>query len=311
MAEEPDPSRLRRAYDLLETQPKEALPELEALAAGGSVWAHIYLGTMFARGMGVEIDDARAESHFSKACASGLNEGCYQLGLFYYARGEHRKAQSAFHKAAVQGCSPAAEPDLPRLQRAYDLRKTQPKKALAELEALVARGSIGAHVCLGEMFAQGMSVQIDEARAESHFLEACASGVNEGCYQLGLFYYRNRKHQKAHSAFLKAAAQGFLPATYWLGRVIENIPDYPDRERVAISLFEQAAERGHVQAQIRMSRMLLRGGPGKRNILKWVRFFPKFVANTFSVAFADEFDPRGRGREGPPFGHKSRKTRKS
>jgi TPR repeat protein len=184
------------------------------------------------------------------------------------------------------------EPDLLRLQKAYGLLKKQPKEALSELNALAAEGSALAHVYLGLMFSSRNGVEADDTEAEAHFLKAYASGLNEGCYQLGLFYYRKNEYRKAESAFYKGAAQGYLPAIYWLGRVIEKIPEYPDREQVANALFDQAATLGHIDAIVTMGRLY--GREGKRNTWKRIKLILKFLRHGLAVVFRGPFDPRAR-----------------
>lgn len=60
------------------------------------------LGTMYARGQGVEKNDMRATALFAKACNGGSAQGCYQMGAQTFNTGGSRAAAMAaiyFRKA--------------------------------------------------------------------------------------------------------------------------------------------------------------------------------------------------------------------
>jgi TPR repeat protein len=96
----------------------KARTELQELAERGSVWNHIFRGRIFSCGLGTGVDASRAENHFRKAYAAGLDEGLYQPGRFYLDNRDHDKAEEIFSA----GVSPDYPPAPYWLAKGYEVR---------------------------------------------------------------------------------------------------------------------------------------------------------------------------------------------
>ncbi len=74
----------------------------------------VILGWMYARGIGVAQDDAKAVSLFQQACDAGKLLGCSNLGVMYTrGRGvaqDDAKAVSLFRQACEMGLESACTP---------------------------------------------------------------------------------------------------------------------------------------------------------------------------------------------------------
>ena len=106
--EEPDFERVSKAYELLQRQPGPAvITELIALAERGSLMSMIYLGWIYKRGLGAEIDPAQSEYWYSRAIAGGSTLAIYHLGHLYLDSLDYVKAADVFEKGASINYPPA------------------------------------------------------------------------------------------------------------------------------------------------------------------------------------------------------------
>jgi TPR repeat protein len=72
----------------------------------------------------------------------------------------------------------ADEPDLDRLRSAYALQSSDPKRALAEFQALADIGSVMSLNYIAYIFEIGRGVPRDLAKAEEYYQRAC-----NGCFK--------------------------------------------------------------------------------------------------------------------------------
>jgi len=101
--------RLLAAYENLEAGRYDAArAEFEALGALGEHQALLYLGSMYERGLGVEIDQAAAAAFYGTSCAAGNTKSCFFLGLLKFRNGDFEGALGPYRIAADAGHPAAA-----------------------------------------------------------------------------------------------------------------------------------------------------------------------------------------------------------
>jgi len=80
-----------------------SLGNLESLAASGNGDANYELGLRYYRGIGVEVDYAKAKGYLEAAVNGGCNAASYYLGMIYYngkgVETNHAKAKEYFEKS--------------------------------------------------------------------------------------------------------------------------------------------------------------------------------------------------------------------
>jgi TPR repeat protein len=113
--DEPDLEQLHRAYQSLASNPKEAVFELQELAAQGSTLSMLYLGHAHQNGIGGPVDLSKAEEFYRRAAERGSLPSSYQLGRMYFDTEKYLQAKDAFEI----GAEGAYMPSLQMLGRMY------------------------------------------------------------------------------------------------------------------------------------------------------------------------------------------------
>jgi len=97
------------AYDLLEAgRYDEAYAQFSKLADAGDGWASMYLGWMMEKGLGRQVDAAKAERFYLNAYEHGVSEAQYYLGCLYRSLKRYRDAFHHLEQAASRGHPSAA-----------------------------------------------------------------------------------------------------------------------------------------------------------------------------------------------------------
>ena len=104
---EPDLELLRRAHGLLESDSKQALMDLKALADRGSLMSMLYIANAYSKGKGTAVDMQQAESWYRRAMNAGSVLGSYELGRIHYERKDYSKAEESFNVGAGQNYAPS------------------------------------------------------------------------------------------------------------------------------------------------------------------------------------------------------------
>jgi TPR repeat protein len=99
---------LEDAIHLRKSDIIKSISDLSLLADKNSKVALFVLGDIFLYGRhGIEVDRAKGEALFLRACELGSLEASYRLGRYYQSTGRHIEAVRAFQRAADGGFSPA------------------------------------------------------------------------------------------------------------------------------------------------------------------------------------------------------------
>ena len=150
------------------------------------------LGLIYADGLGVPPNLAKALRYFSRGCDGNSPMGCVGLGILYdEARGvveDHEKARMLYKK----GCDAGLSRGCARLgalharglggARDFDIARDLFEQSCAEKDRLGC-------LSLGVLYEIGQGVTQNFQRAKEHFRQACLMGNQAGCAKLDTFPY--------------------------------------------------------------------------------------------------------------------------
>lgn len=139
---------MRRAFHLLETDPRPALNELRALADKGSLTSALNLGHYFASGRYVAKNLVEAEKWYRLAADQGPIRYTHYLGRFYLESDQRVKAIRALRTAVDQGYVPSMIVLAHTLSRGSEFERDH-VEARRLLEMARRAGSLPATVFLG------------------------------------------------------------------------------------------------------------------------------------------------------------------
>jgi TPR repeat protein len=199
--------------------PANPVDSLQVLAGQGKADAQFDLGFAYAKGQGVQRDDAIARHWFELAAAQGVAKAQYWMGaMLERGRGGPRSYADAmqwYRRAAEQGFSPA-------------------------------------EVALGRFYGRGLGVARDPQQRTDWYRRAAEHGNPVGEWALGNFYQFGNGMDKDISAarqwYLRAADRGFVPAKIRLGLMSEHGNGVPQDYADAFRWFRQAADAGNPEA---------------------------------------------------------------
>ncbi|MFN3960379.1 MAG: tetratricopeptide repeat protein [Parvularculaceae bacterium] len=207
-----------------------ALALAEPLAAQGDIGAHVALGRIYERGLGVRPNIGLALEHYSAAATQGSADAQLALGRLAYEGGgvypDYERAAGWFRLAA-------------------------------------AKGDARAEVRLGRMFADGKGVRQDSVAAVNHFARAAAKNNADGLFYLGLANLRGdgvpQSYQRAATYFEGASSKSHAEAAYHLALMHDStVLGRPDAAEAA-RLMRLAAEGGYAPAFAAMGLIVHRG----------------------------------------------------
>lgn len=207
-----------------------ALKEANELAAKNDPQAITLIAELYANGLGVGRDDAKAAQMYQRAADLGDPQAMFALAIFkFMGRGgppDHAAGVKLFESAARAG----------NLFAAYNL---------------------------GLLYLQGQDVTKDMKRAAELLQTAARGGVPEAQYALATLYKEGQGVPKdgKHAAQLmqQAAAAGNLDAMVEFGIAQFNGTDTPRNQTAAVQMLTSAARRGSPIAQNRLARILSTG----------------------------------------------------
>jgi TPR repeat protein len=157
------------------------------------------------------------------------------------------------------------EPDLAygAYQRGYFLT------AFSEAMKRADKGDSRAMTLIAEIYANGLGVSLDEAKAVRWYKLAAARGDRDALFALGIFHMTRRGglHDRAEAAklFDAAAKLGSAPAAYDLGLLYLEGHQFQQDFCHAADLFKIAAREGNAEAQYALA-TLYKDGKCERNL---------------------------------------------
>ncbi|KAK7865236.1 hypothetical protein R5R35_012363 [Gryllus longicercus] len=264
----------------------------EELAAVGVADAHMGLGFLYATGISVPVNQARALVYYTFGALGGNTWAQMALGyrywtgvtvsmsceraLDYYRKVANKVAEevSLSGGQAVQRVRLLDEFENPGYSSGYfdnDL--------LEYYQLLAEKGDVQAQVGLGQLHYQGgRGVQQDHQKALHYFLQAADAGNAVAMAFLGKIYLEGsdivkQDNDTAYKYFKKAAdlqnpvGQSGLGLMYLYGKGVDK--DYGK----AFKYFTQAADHGWVDGQLQLGNMYFRGLGVQRDYKMAIKYF--------------------------------------
>ncbi len=144
---------------------------------------------------------------------------------------------------------PAADGDKAYAAYQLGLYREAMQEAQARLKANPKDGA--AYTLIGELYAKGLGIKPDGAKAVQNYQKAADLGDAQGQYALAMLKLEGQgtpKDQPAAKTLLEASAPKVPAAAYALGLMLLT-DGKPDSDRRAVTLFQDAALRGDADAQ--------------------------------------------------------------
>jgi len=189
------------------------------------------------------------------------------------------------------------EPGADALRRAYELLKTNPKKAVNELEALADRGSLMSIWYLADAYYSGRYFAKDMNGAKKWYRRAEESGASYGSHMLGSVCYKIEEFPEALSAFSRGAANGYAPSIYRLGMMYKDGKGTSVDLNESRRLLESAVAKGHLFAKRDLGTLYISGKMGIQAIPKGFLMIVSLFFDMIVITFRErntisEFDER-------------------
>ena len=235
------------------------------------------MGRLYADGIGVEKDPAKAFSMFQKAARSGNDMARLYVGYALLTGAgttvDVDKARYWLREAADAGHVDA----LVQLARSYRKPLADPPD-LAQAEALykeaAEKGSIEALVSLGYMCVDSELGDRDVGRATEYFRQAAELGSPVAQTALGFLYLADQRYAAARKWFDRAAATNYAEAFAGLGRIYQHGLGVTANRSRAFQTYSQGAALGDVESQLMLASMQLEAPTTQANTeaaLHWLR----------------------------------------
>jgi TPR repeat protein len=162
-----DPMRLRKAYELWDTDPARAFAEFISLGESGSVWSMEQVATALESGLGTSVDQARAEEWYRRAFERGSDLGLLRASYLAFTRGATEEARNILN-VGVDRRLTAAMRYLAEIELQFATREDERQRARKLFEQAIELGDVMARV------------KFARARAYGYFgLMAIPAGIRE------------------------------------------------------------------------------------------------------------------------------------
>ena len=201
-----------------------ALKPCEDEASKGSLTAQRTLGIIYERGLGVDVDYARAIDHYRIASDGNDAFAQYRLGAMYAAgtgvKRDDRQAADWYRRAADQGQMDALVALANALDRGQGVRKDR-NESMKLYQRAADLGDARAQYRVGVAYASGDVLPRDEAKALDLLQKSANQGNADAQFKLGEMYAKGQGVAKSDTTarrwYEKAAAQGHQGARKALG----------------------------------------------------------------------------------------------
>jgi hypothetical protein len=170
------------------------------------------------------------------------------------------------------------EPDLDELRTAYALLATNGSVARSKLETLADRGSILSMWYLADAYSSGRFFAKDLEKAKTWYIRAEANGWIPASYNLGREYYELNDYNSAFEAFSRGAAKNYVPAVYRLAMMYHDGLGTTKDINQCRNLLNIAVSKGHLFAKRDLAGLYIKGS-------LWVLKIPYGVWMLTSLAF--------------------------
>jgi uncharacterized protein len=247
----------------------------EAAANDGEIKARRRLAEMHERGEGVPVTYREAAYHYRLAALGGDNEALARLCSFYL---QGKGVSQDYERASMWLTMLAKRGRAGALVTLGDimLRREQYADALKFFKRLVdSRESylMGfGHDRLSRIYAAGLGVPANPARAQSHHEKAVALGNGSALFTDAMTHVKNKQYEQAVALLERSAAGGSVDAEYQLSSMYYHGQGVPVDKELAMKYCLSAANRGNQDAQISLCILTLKGAPEAPDLETAIRF---------------------------------------
>lgn len=251
-----------------EKQYSKTVVQIERSRARGSIEASYELARLYYGGLGVEVDNAKADKLCREAAEAGSIGAIYHLAWNYkYAKGgmdkDYKLANQWAQKGAANGDSNCLELLADNYLYGYGVAKDA-KRGLELLQMAVEQCNPAALAILGYYYETGEFVAKDKAKARSLYQLAVDRDYGPAQNSLGnmIKYGTDGSKPDAKAAFalyLKAAQKGLSAAQYNTGRALQDGKGVARNSQSARLWYEAAIKQGNPHACNQLSIMYFDG----------------------------------------------------
>ena len=185
------------------------------------------------------------------------------------------------------------EPDLDELRTAYALLATNGSVARPKLEALAGRGSILSMWYLADAYASGRFFAKDLDKAKTWYIRAEANGWIPASYNLGREYYELNDYNSAFEAFSRGAAKNYVPAVYRLAMMYKDGLGTTKDINECRNLLNIAVSKGHLFAKRDLAGLYISGSLGVLQIPYGVWMLISLLIDMVKITITREFKTAG------------------
>jgi FOG: TPR repeat, SEL1 subfamily len=231
-------------------------------AGKGNVAAMSNLGFMYAKGMGVTVDELEAVQWYRRAAEKGHLTSQYNLGVIY-AKGrgvvqDYSESFKWYKKAAEQG-DMSAQYTLAMMYRKGVGTEKNEKEAANWYYRAAVQGHVNSQYNLASLYASGHGVPKDDAEAFEWYKQAAEKGHINAQVSLGYLYGKGkgtpRNDLESIHWYCKAAEQGHPNAQYNLGVVYSKGRGIEKNLKEAAKWYRLAADQGDEKARQALERL--------------------------------------------------------
>jgi TPR repeat protein len=140
-------------------------------------------------------------------------------------------------------------------------------------DELVKNGNLRAHLYLGWIYDQGLGVSVDLIKAEYHYKILSESNDADGKYYLASLLHRQKKMLDAISLYEQAADLGHVSAAYWAYSLNSTHSSEVEIINKSNYYLMHAAKLGHMFAQRDLE---LKSLKNEKNIFKKIKMYIHF-----------------------------------
>ena len=173
-----------------------------------------YLGDMYAKGVGVDLDPVRAEKYYKEACKAKDIWGCHRLADLYRDLGKNEAEQLTYYEKSCNqgyalGCISKAVVMMPKARRETDWQFIA-----GQLEVACRYGQTARCADLAGLYQRGKGVRRSLETARALYQSTCTAGVASSCHEIGQIYLEMSPPQfeTAAKTFFDACEGGYSPS---------------------------------------------------------------------------------------------------
>lgn len=238
-------------------------------AAQGDFYAIEKLGKMYERGMGTGSNMEKAAELYEEYAYVGINYARWRLGYLYeYGLGvEQNDGEAArwYQKAAEHGYG--------RAQYSLACMYLDGRGVFKDVETAIGwyrraadgeHGDMAAQRALGQIYLYGIGVQKDYHEAFKWFMAAGAKRPDYDAQAYLGYMYENgfgvKQDLEIALSWYRKSAKWSDIGQFYLGRMYERGTGVTQSDKQAAMLYQQAANSGNADAQIRLAEIYKRKG---------------------------------------------------